>query len=95
MFQKDYYFVLSTKALDGVSLESAIVEKYAMKRAQEIADQTGQAVAVVRVVELIAPNKPAQQSVHSDAGDSAASSGLIHASAESASENVSNPPQRG
>jgi len=45
--------------------------------------------------ECITPERAAQQSVHADAGDSAASSELVHASAESTSQTVTQPTQRG
>jgi len=62
---------------------------------QELFDE--HAALVENINETIARvfNYAAQQSVHADAGDSAASSELVQASALSTSQTVTQPTQRG
>lgn len=62
----DHYLIVPNKALHGIFDASAKKKTIAHNHAKSLADKTGKIIVVVRVVEIIVPEKAAEQSVQSD-----------------------------
>lgn len=56
-YQKGYYFIMPSDVIAQVSGADAVVENHAIKRALEIANQTGKSQVIVKVVDLVAPTE--------------------------------------
>lgn len=68
----DHYLIVPNKELHGIYNASARKKIVAHNHAKSLANKTGKIIVVVRVVEIIVPEKAAEQSVHLTLGDSAA-----------------------
>lgn len=61
----DHYLIVPNKELHNIHDASARKKTAALSRARLVANKTGKIIVVVRVVEIIVPEKAAEQSVQS------------------------------
>lgn len=64
----DHYLIVPNKELHGIYDASARKKTVAHNHAKSLADKTGKIIVVVRVVEIVVPEKAAEQSVHLTSG---------------------------
>lgn len=62
----DNYLIVPNKELHDIYDASARRKAIAHNHAKSLADKTGKIIVVVRVVEIVVPEKAAEQSVQSD-----------------------------
>lgn len=62
----DHYLIVPNKELHGIYDASARKKTVAHNHAKSLADKTGKIIVVVRVVEIIVPEKSAEHRVHTD-----------------------------
>lgn len=62
--QHGHYLIVPNKELHGIYDASARKKTVAHNYAKSLADKTGKIIVVVRVVEIVVPEKAAEQGVH-------------------------------
>lgn len=89
----DHYLIVPNKELHGIFDASAKKKTIAHNHAKSLADKTGKIIVVVRVVEIIVPEKAAEHHAHLTPESLASSQAVVNASALGQSDSVPPPAQ--